>query len=661
MCIMIRQAGILLGILLAAAPLGADTGAAATFDETLAKIRDVEKAIDTKDILAVRRAIAGTPDPVVPKLADWLAYRQGLGAFGDISGFLSRYPDWPSSGRLRLNAERKIEAVTAPDAVIAFFDGSPPKTDNGALLYLKALLSRGRKDEAIAYARTVWGYMTFDSRTEKDFLKIAGSFLRKEDHKLRLDQLLWDGHAVSAKRMFPRVERDLQLLADARIRLRKRQGGVDAAIDRVPAPLLTDPGLVFERARWRRQAGNWEGAAELLLAKNAPDVGSPGRWWDERSYVARYLLRKGHITDAYRLAASYGSVNDADQAEALWLAGWIALRFLDDAKLARSHFEKLHASVSYPISVARGAYWSGRAAEAMGDGDAAARWYRTAAEQSMTYYGQLAAARAGIPAPPLDPVPPFDIDPATRASFADEELARAARYASALKDSWPLRQLIEQLFDRKPDLVNRNLTASLAVRLGRPDLGVRLAKQAMLDGQILADSGYPQVPVPNDGAAVESALTHAIIRQESVFDVEARSPAGARGLMQLMPATAREVSRSLKMSYNVDKLTNADFNMRLGRAYFSSLLEDFNGSYIMAIAGYNAGPHRVKRWIGEFGDPRSPDIDPIDWVESIPFSETRNYVQRVLENLQVYRHIMNGVDLAESLPDDLQRACAPCN
>jgi soluble lytic murein transglycosylase len=660
MVVMIRRAGIFFSLFLAAAVTGSVAAGGATFDETLARIQEVEKAIDRKDIAAVRKAINGSPDPVAPRLAEWLAYRQGLGEFGDISGFLERHPGWPSAGRLRLNAERKIDGAASPDVVISFFKASPPKTDNGALLYLKALLARGFRDEASSYAREVWSFMTFDSRTEKEFLKVAAPFLRKQDHQGRLDRLLWDGHAISAKRMYPKVGRDLQLLADARIRLRKRQAGVDAAIGRVPGALLSDPGLVFERARWRRRAGNWEGAAELLLDKNSPDVGSPGRWWDERSYVARYLLRKGHITDAYRLAASYGSVNDADQAEALWLAGWVALRFLEDAKLARSHFEKLHASVSYPISVARGAYWSGRAAEAMGDMEAASRWYRTAATQSMTYYGQLAAARVGIPAPPLEAAPPPAIDPATRAAFADEELARAARYAAALKDSWPLRQLVEELFDRMPDITHRNLAASLAVRLGRPDLGVRLAKQALLDGQVLADSGYPQVPVPNDGARVEAALTHAIIRQESVFDAEARSPAGARGLMQLMPATAREVSRSLKVSYRVEKLTDADFNMRLGRAYFASLLEDFNGSYIMAIAGYNAGPHRVKRWIGEFGDPRNPDVDPIDWVESIPFSETRNYVQRVLENLQVYRHIMSGVDLAEALPDDLRRACDTC-
>jgi soluble lytic murein transglycosylase len=655
------RSGLIAAPLLLALLTANAAGNAASFDETVARLQAVEKAISKRDLDAVRKAASPAADPVAVEMADWLAYRDGLGSFRDIDAFLQKHPDWPSRGRLRLHAERKMDVNTHPDDVLRFFSEALPKTDNGAVLLLQAMINRNRKDEAVEYARSVWHSMTFDSRTEKRFISLSKGMIRDEDHRLRLDNLLWDGHAVSARRMLPKVGPDLRLLADARIRLRKRMAGVDAAIGRVPDELLNDPGLVFERARWRRRAGNWQGAAELLLDKREPDVGAPGRWWDERSYVARYLLRQGHVTDAYRLAAGSDASSDADKAESEWLAGWIALRFLDDAQLAQKHFEALYATVSYPISVARGAYWSGRAAEALGQADRAARWYRTAAEQPMTYYGQLAAARAGVTSLPLRDTPTPVIEPARRAAFADARLARAARYASALDDRWPVRWIVEELFDREKDEIHRTLTASLAVRLGRPDLGVRLAKQALLDGQVLAEAGYPQVPVPNDNAGVEAALTHAIIRQESVFDVKAVSPAGARGLMQLMPATAREVSRSLKVRYAKSRLTSdAQYNIRLGRAYLGDLIRDFDGSYIMAVAGYNAGPHRVRRWIKEFGDPRDAATDPIDWVESIPFSETRNYVQRVMENLQVYRHLMSGVDLAESLPDDLQRACDAC-
>ena len=640
---------------------GRPGAAAASFDETVAALLNAEKAIEKRDPDAARAAVANAADDVARQLVDWIAYRNSLGSFEEITGFMNRNPDWPSRGRLRLNAERKLVSTMPAAVILDFFALGEPLTDDGAVLYLSALMTGGDKTRAADYARRTWVEMTFDARSETAFRKLAGPTLTSADHLARLDRLLWDGHQNSARRMFPLISDDYRKLADARIRLRQRLAGVDAAIDRVPAALSDDPGLIFERVRWRRRAGNLEGSTELLLSKKTPDVGGPGRWWDERSYIARYLLRQGHITDAYKLASGSGDISGADRAESLWLSGWIALRFLDDPALARKHFEELYANVSYPISVARGAYWSGRAAEAMKDELAAGNWYKLAAALPMTYYGQLAAARLGASVGPLTPPGAVTIEPAERAAFASHELVRAIRYAARLKDRWPLRSLVDRLFEMNENMTHRTLTASLATGLGHPDLGVRLAKKAMLDGQILPVAGYPQIAFGKDDAAVEPALTYAIIRQESVFDADAISPAGARGLMQLMPATAKQVSGSLKLKYQRSKLTDdVAYNIRLWRSYLGGLIENFDGSYIMAIAGYNAGPHRVSRWIREFGDPRDPSTDPIDWVESIPFTETRNYVQRVMENLQVYRHLLDGADLTASLPDDLQRACTAC-
>lgn len=640
---------------------GRPVATAGSFDETVAKIQTAEKAIEKRDPEAARAAVADVGDDVARRLVDWIAYRNSLGSFDEITGFLNANPDWPSSGRLRLNAERKLVSGMPAPTILDFFASADPLTDDGAVLFLSAILASGDTVRATDYARRSWVEMTFDARSERAFRKLAAGVLTSADHLARLDRLLWDGHQNSARRMFPLIPDEYRKLADARIRLRQRLAGVDAAIDRVPEALSADPGLIFERVRWRRRAGNMQGSAELLLSKKTPDVGGPGRWWDERSYIARYLLRQGHITDAYQLASGSGDISGADRAESLWLSGWIALRFLDDPALARKHFEELYANVSYPISVARGAYWSGRAAEAMKDKPGADKWYKLAAALPVTYYGQLAAARLGASVGPLTPPGPVDIEPAHRAAFASHELARAIRYAAGLKDKWLLRSLVDRLFGLNEDMTHRTLTASLATGLGHPDLGVRLAKKAMLDGQILPVAGFPQIAFGKDDAPVETALTYAIIRQESVFDAEAISPAGARGLMQLMPATAQQVSRSLKLTYQRNRLTDdVTYNIRLGRSYLGGLIERFDGSYIMAVAGYNAGPHRVSRWISEFGDPRDPSTDPIDWVESIPFTETRNYVQRVMENLQVYRHLLDGADLTASLPDDLQRACTAC-
>ena len=420
----------------------------------------------------------------------------------------------------------------------------------------------------------------------------------------------------------------------------------------MPESLRDDPGLVFERVRWRRRHGNSAGAVDLLLALDAQ--GGPAEpWWHERALLARRMLDVGRAEDAYRLARSHGQTDPARVSEAEWLAGWIALRALGEPSAAYLHFGRAEAAVRYPVSLARGAYWSGRAAEALGEAGVAADWYAAAAQYSTTFYGQLAAQAVGgaMLALPDDPVPLV----ADAEDLGRSELATAAVLIAEIGEQAYLRPCLLRLEEDADTPEQRHLVARFAAALGRPDVGITIFKQALQEsGSILASAGYPQIDVGR--SAVEPALVLALIRQESAFNPQAISSAGARGLMQLMPSTARYMAAAERVRYDGSLLSgDADYNLRLGTAYLNKQLQDFGGSYVLAAAVYNAGPARVKGWLRAYGDPRSPSVDVIDWIESMPRDETRNYVQRVLENLQVYRHALAGAPVAVALVEDLSR------
>jgi peptidoglycan lytic transglycosylase len=360
----------------------------------------------------------------------------------------------------------------------------------------------------------------------------------------------------------------------------------------------------------------------------------------------------------YRISNGFGATEGLTFAEGEWLSGWIALRSLDDYKVAYDHFTTLYAGVGTTISKARGAYWAGRAAEDMGDVATAQNWYRAAATNNTAYYGQLAAARLGsVDALTFAPMP--RPTPAETAAFDKRELVRAVRLLGQLDQESRARPFLTAMADGTSDPDTLRLTADLGRELHRDDLAVMVAKIARDKGVDLIDYLYPLRSVPA-GPGPEQALTLAVIRQESAFELGAVSPAGALGLMQLMPSTAKHVAKSEKLRYRKQDLTrSAEYNMRLGRAYLQELLDHFDQSYVLAIAAYNAGPDRVSGWISQYGDPRDHGVDVVDWIETIPISETRNYVQRVLENLQVYRHRLGEVQVAQSLQQDLLRRGNP--
>ncbi len=611
---------------------------------------------------AVAQRISGRlEDPLAGKIIRWLRMtRANSGVrLSKIAGFIIDNPQWPGLDRLRRRLEEGMTAKTPDQAVLSWFLDNPPITTDGRIRYGAALLATGRKEEGREAVREAWLLGNFGKRQERAFYKRYRRLLTYGDHLKRLDRLLWEGRNWPVRRMLGKLKPADRALGEARLLLGRRQGNVDRAIARVPERLRNHPGLIYERLRWRRRKGRDASAMELLV-KPPDDLLRPDKWWTERAILARRALKKGHVSEAYRIVKDHRLAEGAEFAEAEWLAGWIALRFLDDPEIAKGHFVRMFEAVKYPVSRARGAYWAARAAETMKDAKEADLWYRIAAKRPTVYYGQLAEARLrpgrGIRLPP-DPQP----GPALTKAFMEHELSRAMRILSEAGSKGYLRQFAIALSSAGKSPEWRALSGRLARAIGRPDLAIAVAKKSSREGRVLIQAGYPALIPPRvssgpDPYPVEVPLVLAMIRQESAYYPEAVSHAGARGMMQLLPRTAYRVARNNKLPYSKSRLTSdADYNLILGQIYLAGLIKEFKGSYIMALAAYNAGPSRVRKWARNNGDPRGKDVDAIDWVEMIPFEETRNYVQRVLENLQVYRLRLADTEVAQNLEGDLER------
>jgi soluble lytic murein transglycosylase len=603
----------------------------------VAAYRTAFAAAETGDWPAVVKQIGTAREKLPAKILAWMRYRTAnSGApFAEIAGFIRANPTWPDMTLLRRRAEEAIGNDTGNAELVTWFREYPPTTAPGSVQYARALIDTGQKDTAARFIRQAWESLNMTPVEETGFRKEFQSYLSSKDHIARLDRLIWEQQVAAAKRQMRYVGSDYRYLAEARLKLMGRDGGVDNAVARVPEALRSDPGLIYERLRWRRRKDFNDSAVELL--KMPPgDLKYPEKWWIERAILARDALRSGDITLAYRLARDHGALSGAELAEAEWLAGWIALRFLSDNTVALNHFANMYQNVRYPVSRARGAYWAGRAADAAGvtARAEAQKWYGAAAKHFSTYYGQLALSRLSIPKVPIgDPVPSEqDVN-----NFNGQESVRVVRMLAELEQTDLLETFFKNLVANTTGQTQWVLVAKLTHEIDRHDLTVRVAKSAIRDGVVLADTGYPSLPVALDIPA-NPVLVHAVIRQESAFDIRAVSGAGARGLMQLMPATAKGLARQLNVPHSDKQLTSDPrHNLNLGSAYLAQMIDNFDGSIVLALAAYNAGPGRVQRWLAEYGDPRNNSLlDAVDWVESIPYPETRNYVQRVLENFTVY-------------------------
>ena len=603
---------------------------------------------------------SSSSDPVLSKLVLWLdaTRSNGGGSFEQITGFVIDNPDWPSQRTLRLRAEQALANGASDQAVLAWFDRNDPLTLTGASRYADALIGSGEDARVTAMARAAWASADAQTVEEEEayYIRFAG-VLTDADHAQRLDRLLWAGRISPAQRMLSRVDPDQRALGEARIALRQLSDSGPGLAALVPAELQGDPGLVYDQVRWYRRKDN-EAAARQLLTTWRPDYAQPELFWKERGLLARDALSQGNAEGAYAVAREHGFVEGSERADAEWLAGWIALRFLQQPDIAAADFLSMFETVSHPVSRARGAYWSARAAQAKGDTESALLWHKAAAQHGVAFYGQLSAAevRPGQPLHlPSDPTP----DATEDASFRTHELTRAVGLLAGGGDRDTQKTFLLRLAELGDTRGWKHSAAALAANIGRPDLGIAIARQSIRGGGLpLIGPGYPVTPAADYAqyAGVETPLVLAVIRQESAFDVAATSPAGAQGLMQLMPGTARDISARLGIPYAPSSLIGSpEYNVNLGSSYIQEMLQRFDGSYILALAAYNAGPSRVNQWIASNGDPRTSTEAAVDWIEMIPFSETRNYVQRCLENLQVYRNRAGGVQLAQTLAVDLVR------
>ncbi|GAB4125525.1 MAG: lytic transglycosylase domain-containing protein [Rhodothalassiaceae bacterium] len=636
------------------------------------------------DIAAADMLPEGT-DRLVRDLVLWTALRADGGRFADYRAFIETHDGWPSLAMLRVKAEASIASDTPDAGILDWFSRYPALSGIGRLRHAAALLRAGRMDEARPLIAAGWRDARLTPGEQLHFERLFGCCLEASDHWSRADRLLWDRRRAEAVRLFSRLDKDVRALAEARSGLVAFAWNVDALVSKVPAHLRDDAGLVLERVYWRRVKGKYEAAEALMLesAVAGETIARPDRWWQERHFLARRALREGRYEDAYRLAAEHGLMpapvgredeeeddpsedeahaGDAEGdaipglarklpaqiAEAEWLAGWIALRFLDRPHDALAHFDRMRKVVSLPISLARTSYWSGRAAQALGDDDLAHRYFADAARYPAVFYGQLAAEWVGVATPSEDPPIPLATE-TERQAFERQPLVRAVRLLADAGESRALAHFIRKLADDAGSVTEKRLIAELGRSLERPDVGVIVAKSALSDGLLLLEDGYPLI-ADSGIAPMRQILIHAIARQESQFDPRAVSHVGALGLMQLMPATASRLARRLDRPYSRERLLNDPaFNLQLGETYLGDLLRRYDYSPILALAAYNAGPGAVDRWLADYGDPRLAGVDPIDWIELVPYGETRNYIQRVIEAAPLY-----GLRVAGDAPSRLR-------
>ncbi len=587
-------------------------------------------------------AAAQSADPLIRKLVTWMRLQsRGSGAGApEIVAFTLANPDWPAQDALSRRAEEAL-ALDPNDTLTAeYFAARTPRGLEGYQRLADALARAGRGEEAAKIIRVGWQEAPADPLAEPAYLDRNAASLTPEHHWQRFNRLALARDASGAGRSLAYLDPARQGIAAARLAYAADRA--DADLPALATAAASDAALAFERARWLRRRDRDAEAAACWATSPAPSPEIARAAWPERQLLARKLIRLGDARTAYAVAARHGiEVPGEPRQEAEFLAGFIALRRLEDAATAERHFLLLSEGSRSVITRARALYWQGRALAARGDASTARQRYAAAAEFPVTFYGQLAALAVGEDGAALSariartPAPAPSTRQAT--AFQERELARLVLALADIGETRRARTILLRIEEGATDPAERVLAAQLGTRIGRPDHAVWVARRAGASGLMLLADGWP-TPYPAPAEGPEPALTYAITRQESNFDPEAVSSANARGLMQLLPGTAQQVARRLGLPYTPGMLTtDPAMNMRLGAGYLAQLLDRFGGTLPFAIAGYNAGPGRVDEWIGTFGDPRSGFIAMLDWMELIPFSETRNYVQRVIENMAIYR------------------------
>ena len=567
-------------------------------------------------------------------------------SFYDYKVFIEQNSQYPRIDRLRYLAEHKLStARVSPKKIINWFSKKEPFSGFGKMILGESLVLTGNKTKGKDLIKEGWITADLSKNELKFYRKKFKKYLNADDYIKRADYLAWNSKHWDLKRLLRYLPKDYELLYTARQILMTKGYGVDQAIKNVPEKFKNDAGLNYDRLKWRRKKGRVDSSTEILLKiRNDKDyLVMPDKWWKEREIISRSLIYKKKYEIAYKISSNHGMTEGSNYAAAEWMSGWIALSFLNDPLIAKDHFHNFYNNVNYPISTSRGAFWLGRTYEKLGDRAQSNKWYQEASKYLTTYYGQLAFLK-------LNPNEKFVlnkdmlVDNKYRYIFFNKELVKIVYLLNELKKDKYTKFILRHLANDNINKGSEVLAAELATNIERYDFAIQVSKIASYKKRFHNKFNYPIISTPktiNGRKIPESALILSIIRQESEFDLSANSHAGAKGLMQLMPYTAKLVSKQAKLPYSKSRLTtDPEYNINLGSHYIAGLILQYDGAYPFAVAAYNAGPNRVKYWKKINKNPQKKQIDYIDWVELIKFRETRNYVQRVLENYNVYRYIL---------------------
>jgi soluble lytic murein transglycosylase len=630
-------------------------------------------SISPLDLSAVKRALdlirRGKADeaaaltktitqPVAAKLIEWAILRTGGSegkGFERYASFLRTNSHWPSTGLFRRRAEEALwdERISA-DLVRAFFTNSQPTSPKGQFALAKAYLELGRHDAAQELVRKAWREGSFSPPVETQVSEEFGDLLNETDHKVRLAMRLYDNDGEAAMAVAKRLAPADMAIAKAGLAVNRKAANAQALLNAVPAEAKKDASYVFANIQLLRKDNKITQAAQLLLsAPRDPEViHNPDEWWVLRRDIGRMLVDLKDARKGYRIISEAAlPAKENFRAEHHFLAGWIALSHLNEPKTARTHFAEMAQVSKTPLVKARAAYWQGRAADAMGQQAEARAHYQTGAEFGLTYYGQLARARLGLADIALR-------DPPASAPVAHNDLVRATEILYALGERDLIVTIMADVADRTQDIGTLRALADVSARNEDARAMVQLGRDAVEHGLAFDSYAFPTAGVPSyesSAPQVEPSLVYAIIRQESAFNPKTISSANALGLMQVTPDTGRAIAKKFSIPFDQKRLLeDSGYNVQIGAAELGDLVQYYRGSYLLAFAAYNAGRGRVNQWIERYGDPRNRKVDPVDWIERIPFAETRDYVQRVMENVQVYRaRLGNGSKLL--IESDLRR------
>ena len=614
------------------------------FDIAKKSVQAMEKRQWTKALSLAKKA----KDSSIYNFIQWrhLLTTGNQASFYEYMTFIKRNEKYPRINRIKYLAEHKLSTdKISPKKIIDWFSVNEPLSGFGKLILGESHIKRGDLNKGTSLIKDGWITADLSRSNMKIFRKKYKKYLDTQDYIKRADYLAWENKYWDLKRMLKYLPKDYELLYTARQILMSKSYGVDNAIKNVPARLKNDAGLNYDRLKWRRKRGRVDDSLEIIfkVRNNKDYLVRPDKWWVEKSIMARALIYKKKYEQAYKVSSKHSLDKGPEFAEAEWMSGWIALSFLEDPILAIDHFNNFYQNVGYPISLSRGAYWLGRSYEKVGDKKQSYKWYEEASKYLTTYYGQLAHLK-------IKPNETFELDEQQvvkndyRKYFYKKDLVKVVHLLNELNKSKYTKNILKYLANDNIEAGSEILAAELSTNISRYDFAIQIAKLASYEKRFHNDFNYPIISTPkyiNGRKIPETAFILSIIRQESEFDMTAHSHAGAQGLMQLMPYTAKLVSKQAKLPYSKPRLTrDPEYNINLGSHYIAGLILQYDGAYPFATAAYNAGPKRVKYWKKINKDPQKKQIDYVDWVELIKFKETRNYVQRVMENYNVYRYIL---------------------